>query len=138
MCRVQVNASLTIVGRILAIVAVTFLSACSAPFVNVETAVNLKCPSGQMGPEEGPGVNCGLNRIPIPAGDPVPSNAIPINPTGGTIPNGSTCSSKAGSGPSFKCNANTLGFGCGITPETTKCHNTYNMQTTKCDCGCYQ
>ena len=137
MCRMQVNASLTIVGRILAIVAVTFLSACSAPLVNVETAVNVKCPSGQMPEDTGPGVNCGLNKILVTAGTPVPTNAIPVNPTGGTIPPDSRCSSNPAGGQSYKCNASTLGFGCGITPQITKCHNTYNMGNTKCDCGCY-
>jgi hypothetical protein len=142
MTRMQVNALFTTVGRILAIVAVTLLSACHVPLVNVETRVDVKCPSGQMGPggepgDPGPGVNCGLNKILVTAGTPVPTNAIPINPTGGTIPTGATCSSQAGSAQSYKCNASTLGFGCGITPQITKCHNTYNMTNTRCDCGCY-
>lgn len=135
MRRMQMDALFTIVGRTLTIVALTLLlSAC------VKSNVNVICRPGS-GPEEedGTGFSCGgSNKMAVAAGTPVPANAIPINPMGGTIPAGATCS--AGS---YKCKAATLGVGCGLTPATTKCKDTYNMlnQTppptnSVCDCQC--
>src|SRR5215813_6420776 len=146
MCRIQVKASPAIVGRILAIVAVTLLSACHKPLINVENSVNVNCPPGQMGPsgqtgsqqDDGPGLNCHTNQVLVPAGSPVPTNAVPINPVpaDGKVPTGATCSSKAGSGTSHQCDAvNILGKACGI-PATKKCHNTYDMTSTVCGCEC--
>jgi hypothetical protein len=136
MHRMQMDASFTIAGRTLTIVALTLLlSACVKSNV-----INVTCQPGS-GPEEndGTGFSCGgSNKMAVSAGTPVPANAIPINPTSGTIPAGATCS--AGS---YKCKAATLGVGCGLTPATTKCKDTYNMQNLQppptssvCDCQC--
>jgi len=138
MRRMQMDALFTILftiaGRTLTIVALTLLlSAC------VKSNVNVICRPGS-GPEDGDGTgfSCGgSNKIAVAANDPVPTNAIPINPTTGTIPAGATCSG------GYKCKAATLGVGCGLTPATTKCKDTYNMQnqtppptSSGCDCQC--
>lgn len=132
MPRMQMDALFTIVGRTLAIAALSLLSAC------IETNVNVTCPPNGAGPgDPGPGISCGgSNKMTVAAGTPVAANAIPINPTGGSVPAGSTCSSKAGSPQSYQCKAATVGVGCGLTPGTTKCKDTYDMTSTACDCQC--
>lgn len=126
------------VRTVVAIMAIALLSACTVPLVQVETKVNVTCPDGQSGDPstEEPGVNCGgSNKIAVPAGTPVATNAVPVNPTSGTIPPGATCSSANPGTQSFKCKAGIPGASCGI-PAVKKCRDTYNIGNTVCDCLC--
>lgn len=127
MPRMQMDALFTIVGSTLTIVALTLLSAC------IDTNVNVTCPPGPGSvPDPGVGFSCGgSNKTAVPAGTLVATNAIPIDPPTGPIPNGATCYSG-----SYQCKALTVGVGCNLTPKTTKCKDTYDMTTHVCDCQC--
>lgn len=134
MRRMQMDALFTIVGRTLTIVALTLLlSACVKSNV-----INVTCRPGSGPEEDGTEFSCGgSNKMAVTPNTLVPANAIPINPTNGTIPVGAKCSG------GYKCKATTLGVGCGLTPATTKCKDTYNMQnltppptSSVCDCQC--
>jgi hypothetical protein len=132
MPRMQGDTLFIMVRRTLIIMPLILLSACHV----METNVNVTCPSTGPG-EPPPGFSCGgSNKQAVQANTSLATNVIAINPLGGTIPTGAKCSSKAGSGQSYQCKAATVGVGCGITPATTHCKDTYDIGTTMCDCQC--
>lgn len=97
----------------------------------VTTEVKVAC--GKDGIiEDGPGGTCSKHQV--NPGTALAANVIAVNPTGGTIPAGSTCSSASGAGQSYQCNDGIPGKTCNLTGG--KCRDTYDIQTTVCDCQC--
>jgi len=143
MPKMQMDALFTIVGGTLTIVALTVLSACHAPLLNVETMVDVKCPPGQGSGQGDPGVgiSCtGNSAIILPANTLVSTiaNVVTI-PANQTIPPGAVCRVDA-THVSTKCKDGIPGQPCGYTPGK-KCRDTYIMDISNpndkmCECRC--
>ena len=118
---------------LLSIFSLVLLQACHSP---IYTEVKVDCSPGRNG-DPGPGAPC--VKDPVAVNSPVQPNAIavdtatPPKPTGQSIPANSLCTWTGGQNK--KCRAPGTP-NCSFSPNKT-CHDTYNLSSGKCECGCF-
>lgn len=115
-----------------------FLQACTYPVVQqvrVDCSAQARSP-GEGTSDGGPGTLCTPKTVPV--NTLVPANAVVIdssnNPTGAKLLAGARCTWKEGQ--NIIC-AKPGEHVC-VYPSGATCHTSYNIQTGRCDCGCFK